>query len=191
MVFLFLQHFSELSGNDKLVMPVPAFNVINGGEHAGNGLAFQEFMILPTGASSFSEAMQIGAEVRHQVELVAKSTVRDPQIGTCYVIEIKPRWNSGNEVHRSHHRTPSLRQKARIFRAVCLRSTLQRLCPPLGSPSAMCCRDHYGWSYLPFVCAMLYQNVTRGVTSFSITGKYVWHAVAPSIHARCTTPSSP
>lgn len=45
-------------------MPVPAFNVINGGEHAGNGLAFQEFMILPTGASSFSEAMQIGAEVR-------------------------------------------------------------------------------------------------------------------------------
>lgn len=44
-------------------MPVPAFNVINGGEHAGNGLAFQEFMILPTGASSFKEAMQIGAEV--------------------------------------------------------------------------------------------------------------------------------
>lgn len=42
---------------------MPAFNVINGGEHAGNGLAFQEFMILPTGAESFSEAMQIGAEV--------------------------------------------------------------------------------------------------------------------------------
>lgn len=42
---------------------MPAFNVINGGEHAGNGLAFQEFMILPTGASSFTEAMQIGAEV--------------------------------------------------------------------------------------------------------------------------------
>ena len=58
-----LQHFADLSGNDKLEMPVPAFNVINGGEHAGNGLAFQEFMLLPTGASSFSEAMQIGAEV--------------------------------------------------------------------------------------------------------------------------------
>lgn len=58
-----LQHFADLAGNDKLEMPVPAFNVINGGEHAGNGLAFQEFMILPTGAETFSEAMQIGAEV--------------------------------------------------------------------------------------------------------------------------------
>lgn len=58
-----MQHFADLAGNEKLEMPVPAFNVINGGEHAGNGLAFQEFMLLPTGASSFSEAMQIGAEV--------------------------------------------------------------------------------------------------------------------------------
>lgn len=57
------QHFADLAGNDKLEMPVPAFNVINGGEHAGNGLAFQEFMILPTGAATFAEAMQIGAEV--------------------------------------------------------------------------------------------------------------------------------
>lgn len=61
--FATLQHFADLAGNDKLELPVPAFNVINGGEHAGNGLAFQEFMILPTGASSFKEAMQIGAEV--------------------------------------------------------------------------------------------------------------------------------
>lgn len=61
---MLMQHFADLAGNDKLEMPVPAFNVINGGEHAGNGLAFQEFMILPTGASSFKEAMQIGAEVR-------------------------------------------------------------------------------------------------------------------------------
>lgn len=50
-------------------MPVPAFNVINGGEHAGNGLAFQEFMILPTGAETFSEAMQIGAEVCTCIEI--------------------------------------------------------------------------------------------------------------------------
>lgn len=44
-------------------MPVPAFNIINGGSHAGNALAMQEFMILPVGASSFSEALRMGAEV--------------------------------------------------------------------------------------------------------------------------------
>ena len=46
------------------ILPVPSFNIINGGSHAGNNLAMQEFMILPVGASSFSEAMRIGAEVR-------------------------------------------------------------------------------------------------------------------------------
>lgn len=45
------------------MLPVPSFNVINGGDHAGNKLAFQEFMILPTGAETFSEAMSIGCEV--------------------------------------------------------------------------------------------------------------------------------
>ena len=39
--------------SDKYVMPVPSFNIINGGEHAGNKIAMQEFMILPTGATSF------------------------------------------------------------------------------------------------------------------------------------------
>lgn len=48
----------------QLVLPVPSFNVINGGDHAGNKLAFQEFMILPTGAETFSEAMSVGCEVR-------------------------------------------------------------------------------------------------------------------------------
>merc|ERR550514_2214333 len=53
---------------DKFVMPVPSFNVINGGSHAGNRLACQEFMILPTGASTFKEAMIIGAEVYHTLK---------------------------------------------------------------------------------------------------------------------------
>lgn len=57
------QHYADLAGNKDLVLPVPSFNVINGGSHAGNRLAFQEFMILPTGASSFSEAMMMGCEV--------------------------------------------------------------------------------------------------------------------------------
>lgn len=44
-------------------MSLQAFNVINGGSHAGNKLAMQEFMILPVGAANFHEAMRIGAEV--------------------------------------------------------------------------------------------------------------------------------
>jgi len=52
------------------VMPVPCFNVINGGSHAGNRLACQEFMILPVGAGSFREAMRIGAEVYQQLKKV-------------------------------------------------------------------------------------------------------------------------
>merc|ERR1719382_256678 len=57
---------------DKFVMPVPSFNVINGGSHAGNRLACQEFMILPVGASTFREAMEIGAEVYHTLKGVIK-----------------------------------------------------------------------------------------------------------------------
>lgn len=53
------QHIANLAGNKELVMPVPAFNVINGGSHAGNNLPMQEFMILPTGAKTFREAMQV------------------------------------------------------------------------------------------------------------------------------------
>ena len=45
-------------------------NVINGGAHAGNGLAFQEFMIAPTGAASFTEAMRMGTEVYHNLAKV-------------------------------------------------------------------------------------------------------------------------
>jgi len=58
-------YIAKLAGNSttEFIMPVPSFNVINGGSHAGNQLSFQEFMMLPTGATNFREAMQIGAEV--------------------------------------------------------------------------------------------------------------------------------
>merc|ERR1740129_2496905 len=51
------QYIAKISGKptDKFVMPVPSFNVINGGSHAGNRLACQEFMILPTGCKTFKE----------------------------------------------------------------------------------------------------------------------------------------
>lgn len=67
------RYISQLAGNTDVVLPVPAFNVINGGSHAGNKLAMQEFMILPTGASSFKEAMQMGSEVYHHLRAVIKS----------------------------------------------------------------------------------------------------------------------
>jgi len=66
------QHIANIAGNKTLVLPVPAFNVINGGSHAGNKLAMQEFMILPVGASSFTEAMKMGVEVYHNLKSVIK-----------------------------------------------------------------------------------------------------------------------
>ena len=67
------KHIADLAGNGKLVLPVPAFNVINGGAHAGNKLAMQEFMILPVGASTFAEAMRMGSEVYHNLKTVIKA----------------------------------------------------------------------------------------------------------------------
>jgi enolase len=66
------RHIADLAGNTDLILPVPAFNVINGGSHAGNKLAMQEFMILPVGAPSFREAVRMGAEVYQNLKLVIK-----------------------------------------------------------------------------------------------------------------------
>merc|ERR1719217_1766465 len=69
------QRLAQLAGMDtkKYVLPVPSFNVINGGSHAGNALSCQEFMVLPIGAKTFKEAMQIGAEVYHNLAKVLKT----------------------------------------------------------------------------------------------------------------------
>lgn len=67
------RHIADIAGKpDPIVMPVPVMNVINGGSHAGNKLAMQEFMILPTGAPSFEEAMRMGAEVYAALKKVIK-----------------------------------------------------------------------------------------------------------------------
>mmetsp|Transcript_6573 Transcript_6573/g.10408 ORF Transcript_6573/g.10408 Transcript_6573/m.10408 type:complete len:482 (+) Transcript_6573:25-1470(+) len=68
-------HYAKLAGNDneKFTMPVPCFNVINGGSHAGNKLAFQEYFVIPTGAKTFAEAMQIGCEVYHTLGKIIKA----------------------------------------------------------------------------------------------------------------------
>jgi enolase len=66
------RHIADLSGVKDFVMPVPSFNVINGGKHAGNRLAMQEFMLLPLGAKNFREAMRMGCEVYHNLKKIIK-----------------------------------------------------------------------------------------------------------------------
>merc|ERR1719198_2888994 len=67
------KHFAELAGNTgPMVLPVPCFNVINGGSHAGNKLAFQEYFIIPVGADTFKEAIRIGCECYHTLKSIIK-----------------------------------------------------------------------------------------------------------------------
>jgi len=62
------RHVADLAGVKQVILPVPAFNVINGGSHAGNKLAMQEFMLLPVGAPNFKEAMRYGSEIYHHLK---------------------------------------------------------------------------------------------------------------------------
>jgi enolase len=56
----------------RFIMPVPHLNIINGGVHAGNELSFQEFMIIPVGADSFSEALRLAVEIYHELKRFLK-----------------------------------------------------------------------------------------------------------------------
>ena len=67
-----------LGGESAHVLPVPMMNVLNGGAHADNAVDFQEFMIVPVGASSFSEALRMGVEVFHNF----KTTLHDKGLST-------------------------------------------------------------------------------------------------------------
>src|SRR4030081_732643 len=68
-----------LGGEDAHVLPVPMMNVLNGGADADNAVDFQEFMVVPVGASSFSEALRTGAEVFHSL----KRTLKDRGLATA------------------------------------------------------------------------------------------------------------
>jgi len=70
--YLGLPLYRYLGGVSARVLPVPLMNVINGGAHADNNLDIQEFMIVPAGASSFSQALRMGSEVFHQLKKVLK-----------------------------------------------------------------------------------------------------------------------
>jgi enolase len=78
------EHLAAIAGKkvSDCSLPCPAFNVINGGAHAlSNPIAFQEFMVMPTGAASFSEAMRMGSEVYHHLKKILVSRGYDTQIG--------------------------------------------------------------------------------------------------------------
>jgi enolase len=60
--------FSHLGGDGAVTLPVPMLNVINGGAHADNAIDLQEFMVVPGGATSFAEALRIGAETYHALK---------------------------------------------------------------------------------------------------------------------------
>src|SRR5439155_14537897 len=62
--------FRSLGGDEARTLPVPMMNVINGGAHAQNSIDLQEFMLVPAGAASFSDALRIGAEPLHALKAV-------------------------------------------------------------------------------------------------------------------------
>lgn len=64
--------FRHLGGSGATTLPVPLMNILNGGKHADNALDFQEFMVVPVGAESFTEALRMGAETYHQLHRVLR-----------------------------------------------------------------------------------------------------------------------
>ena len=68
-------------GNDPKILPVPMMNIINGGSHSDAPIAFQEFMIVPVSANSFSHAMQIGSEIFHSLKRVLKKRNLTTSVG--------------------------------------------------------------------------------------------------------------
>lgn len=67
------KYIGSIVGNDKFLLPLPMMNIINGGKHGDWAADIQEFMIIPTGAKTFSQAVQIGIEVFHSLAKVLKS----------------------------------------------------------------------------------------------------------------------
>ncbi len=73
--------YRYIGGIHAHVMPVPLMNILNGGSHADNGIDFQEFMIAPLGAPSFSEALRMGVETFHHLKKVLKSSGYTTNVG--------------------------------------------------------------------------------------------------------------
>jgi enolase len=73
--------YRYIGGVSADTLPIPMMNILNGGSHADNSIDFQEFMIMPVGASSFSEAIRMGAEVFHNLKSVLKKGNYSTNVG--------------------------------------------------------------------------------------------------------------
>lgn len=73
--------YRYVGGVNANLLPIPMMNILNGGAHADNGIDFQEFMIMPIGAESFSEGLRMGTEVFHHLKAVLKSQKLATNVG--------------------------------------------------------------------------------------------------------------
>lgn len=79
--YLDLPLYQYLGGFNAKQLPVPMMNILNGGEHADNNVDIQEFMVMPVGAKSFREAVQMGAEIFHNLKAVLKEKGYNTSVG--------------------------------------------------------------------------------------------------------------
>lgn len=73
--------YKYIGGVNANTLPIPLMNILNGGSHADNGLDFQEFMIMPTGAATFSEGLRMGVEIFHTLKKVLKDKNYSTNVG--------------------------------------------------------------------------------------------------------------
>ncbi len=76
-----LNLFEYLAKDNANILPIPMMNILNGGSHADNSIDFQEFMIMPVGASTFSQALRMGTEVFHNLKLELKKNNYSTNVG--------------------------------------------------------------------------------------------------------------
>ena len=79
--FLNVPLFQNFSDNNNYVLPMPMMNILNGGSHANNSVDIQEFMVMPFGSNTFSEALQMGTEVFHQLKSVLNKKGMNTAVG--------------------------------------------------------------------------------------------------------------
>jgi len=75
------RHIGTLYKNDRFTLPVPMMNILNGGAHADSSVDFQEFMVMPVGATSFAEALRAGAEIFHALRGILKARGQSTGVG--------------------------------------------------------------------------------------------------------------
>jgi enolase len=75
------RHFGALCGNEQYTLPVPMMNILNGGAHADSSVDFQEFMVMPLSAASFSDALRMGAEIFHALRGILKGRGQSTGVG--------------------------------------------------------------------------------------------------------------